>query len=241
MARGKKILICPLDWGLGHATRCIPIIRSLTERGAEVCIASSGPALDLLRIEFPTNAFFELPSYNPEYGKGSSLIVKMLRQLPKFRKIIAAEHRYIEELARTYRIDIIISDNRYGCYASGIESIFITHQLSVVLPEGYSWAGPGVNWALHQYIKKFNRIWIPDQPNSELTMPFYSKVVQHQQYIGWLSRFDAETTNNNKVHRYKVIAILSGPEPQRSILEKKIRAGLSTLKERSMIVLGKPG
>jgi uncharacterized protein (TIGR00661 family) len=238
MPRPQKILVCPLDWGLGHATRCIPIIRSLIERGVEVHFASSGPALELLKMEFPSVRFFELPSYNPEYSHSDSLVGKMLRQLPKFRKIIAAEHAATEDIVRQNGIDVVISDNRYGCYASGVESIFVTHQPKVVMPDGYGWAAPGVNWVLHQHIRNFSRVWIPDQPDSHLTEPFYSNVVQNQQYIGWLSRFDCNTSVNPN---YKIAAIISGPEPQRSILEKKIRRELATSKAKSVMVLGQPG
>jgi uncharacterized protein (TIGR00661 family) len=237
MSRAKKILICPLDWGLGHATRCIPVIRALIKRGAEVDIASSGSALNLLKIEFPSNRFFELPSYQPEYSHSGSLVGKMLRQLPKFRKIIAAEHTATEEIVRQNGIDVVISDNRYGCFAS-VESIFITHQLKVVLPEGYGWAGPGVNWVLHQFIRKFNRVWIPDQPDSNLTKPFYSNGFQNQQYVGWLSRFERTSAVNSD---FKVVAIISGPEPQRTILEKKIRQELAATAVKSLMVLGQPG
>ncbi len=238
MSRTPKILVCPLDWGLGHATRCIPIIRSLIERGAEIYIASSGSALDLLKIEFPTNVFFELPSYNPLYAHGNSLAGQMLLQLPKFSKVIAAEHRLTEEFIRKNDIDIVISDNRYGCYAAGIESILVTHQPNVVLPNGYGWATPGINWILRRQIGNFNRVWIPDQPDSQLTALFNSTALANRHYIGWLSRFEAKPGVNTL---YKIAAIISGPEPQRTILEKVIRREFAESKVEGVIVRGQPG
>ena len=49
----KKILIAPLNWGLGHATRCIPIINALIEEGLEPILAGDGDSLKLLQKEFP--------------------------------------------------------------------------------------------------------------------------------------------------------------------------------------------
>ncbi len=238
MPRPRRILVCPLDWGLGHATRCIPIIRSLIERKTEVFIASSGSALGLLKLEFPTNVFFELPPYDPEYAVTGSMVGKMLRQLPKFKRTISAEHRAIEEFVRKNEIEVVISDNRYGCWASGIRSTLITHQLNLVMPDGFGWASYGVNWLLRKQIENFDAIWIPDQPGSHLTDPFYKQIIADQQYIGWLSRFEWEPSTETG---YQIVAIVSGPEPQRTELEKEIRRQLKSVNAKSLLVLGQPG
>ena len=65
----KNILIAPLNWGLGHATRCIPIIKALEENGFNPIIASDGVALALLKKEFPHLITLELPSYNIKYAE----------------------------------------------------------------------------------------------------------------------------------------------------------------------------
>ena len=69
MSASKRILVAPLNWGLGHATRCIPIIRALLEQGHQPLIASDGVALALLRKEFPSLPFFELSSYKVSYAE----------------------------------------------------------------------------------------------------------------------------------------------------------------------------
>ncbi len=48
----KKILVAPLNWGLGHATRCIPIIEALENNGYVPIIASDGVALEMLKKNF---------------------------------------------------------------------------------------------------------------------------------------------------------------------------------------------
>ena len=112
----KRVLVAPMDWGLGHATRCIPIIRELQNRGCEVAIAGSGDSLALLKAEFPRLRFFSLPGYRPEYPKDGSMVRKMVSQLLKFSRTIKAEHKAILKLVSDERIDLIISDNRYGCW-----------------------------------------------------------------------------------------------------------------------------
>ena len=146
MAAPKRILICPLDWGLGHATRCIPVIYSLLERNVEIFIASSGDALELLRQEFPQVSFFELPSYRPAYHSTGFLSMILLKQLPKFKKVIHGEHVALEEIIRKNSIDIVISDNRYGCWSINVRSVIITHQANLLMPKGFGWTSLSVNY-----------------------------------------------------------------------------------------------
>ena len=47
-----RILLAPLEWGLGHATRCIPIINELIKQNCEVLIAVEGATEHLLKKEF---------------------------------------------------------------------------------------------------------------------------------------------------------------------------------------------
>ena len=129
----KRILIAPLNWGLGHATRCIPIINALVNFNFEPIIASDGAALELLKKEFPELKFIELPSYNIEYSKkGSFIKLKLLKNTPKILKAIKVEHKIVQDVILKNKIDGIISDNRFGVYSKKIPSIYITHQLHVL-------------------------------------------------------------------------------------------------------------
>lgn len=234
----KKILVCPLDWGLGHATRCIPVIGELQKKRAEIIIASSGEALQLLRQEFPELAFFELPSYRPVYPEIKSMLFEMLTQLPRFMRVIKEEHAVTEKIVREQKIDLVISDNRYGCWSAIVKSVFITHQLKILMPRGMGWASPGINFLNRRCIQKFGNVWIPDQPGSGLTTPFISKHVPNQSYIGWLSRFQAR---NEIEQKYEIIALVSGPEPQRTIFQKIMLTQLLKNNLKSLLVAGEPG
>ena len=217
----KNILIAPLNWGLGHATRCIPIIRELIKNGFNPIIASDGIALDLLRKEFPELICLELPSYNIQYSKKSAdLKYKLFKNSPTIIKAYFSEKKLVEEWVSEYNLVGIISDNRLGVRNKKIKSVYITHQLNV-LSGSTTW----ISSKIHQFfIKKFDECWIPDFKN----FPNFSGFLGHLnkaksekfnlKYIGILSRFE-------KQHIpiiYDLMVVLSGPEPQRSILEEKL-------------------
>ena len=139
MERTRRILVAPLDWGLGHATRCIPIINALLKRNAEVIIAGSGSSAGLLKAEFPNLKHYSLPGYNPRYATNGNMVWAMAKQLPQFIKTIRQEYTAINELVQKEKIDVLISDNRYGCYSAQAKSIFISHQLNILMPVRFKW------------------------------------------------------------------------------------------------------
>ena len=131
--QGKpRILIAPLDWGLGHATRCIPIVRELLKQNCDVWLAGEGAQEHLLKTEFPELPFLQLPGYRIEYAKTArGLIWKMIQQGPKMRRAILYEHQWLKKMVAQHHLDGVISDNRFGLYHSAIPCIFITHQLRI--------------------------------------------------------------------------------------------------------------
>ncbi|WP_178986715.1 glycosyltransferase [Winogradskyella helgolandensis] len=231
----KRILVAPLNWGLGHSTRCIPIINALIENGFEPIIASDGVALELLKKEFPTLSAFELPSYNITYAKkANGFKIKLIKDSPHLLKTIKREKKVIKALVETEAISGIISDNRFGVRHKTIPSVFITHQLRV-LSGNTTW----LSSKLHQkIISKFNECWVPDYMGTinlsgELGHPknFEAPV----KYLGALTRFkkrDVET-------EYNLLVLLSGPEPQRTYLEEKLLSDLKHYKGRVLFVKGK--
>jgi len=220
MQKKNTILIAPLNWGLGHATRCIPLIQDFLQKDYQVLLASDGRALELLKIEFPNLVTIHLPSYNIFYPKRFFLL-RMLLQFPKVVYAIIAEHMRIRKIVHQYQVDEILSDNRFGCFHSKCKSIFLTHQLQIIIPNQF--LQTVIRWINKTWIRIFFReCWIPDvegEPNlsgklsHDLTMP-------NLHYIGILSRMQPLGVEK----KYDWIAVLSGPEPQRSYLEQKIIA-----------------
>jgi uncharacterized protein (TIGR00661 family) len=216
LIKTKKILVAPLNWGLGHATRCIPIIHALQEQGATVFLASDGSALDLLKKEFPDLPTFELPAYNVRYIF-PNMVLSMALQMPKILRGVFSEYFWLKRFIKTHGIDIVISDNRYGLYNKAAYSVFMTHQVNIKAPMSFV-----VNAINRFFIKKFDICWIPDFEDA----PNLAGVLAHGglvkklkvQYLGALSRMKKEEF----AKRYDGIFVLSGPEPQRTILEGKI-------------------
>lgn len=230
----KKIIVAPLNWGLGHATRCIPIIQGLIDNGYEPVIASDGVALELLKKEFPKLISFELPSYDIQYAeKGKNFKWKMMAQLPKIISTVKKERKKINRILEAYNFDGIISDNRLGVYSKKVPCVFITHQLNVLTGKT-SW----LTTKLHKnYIQKFDECWIPDvekNPNLSGKLGHTTEPVRNIKYIGPLSRL----CKKPMPIKYDLMVLLSGPEPQRTILEKKIIEELENYPKKVVFIKG---
>ncbi|KAB1068373.1 glycosyltransferase [Tamlana haliotis] len=230
----KQILVAPLNWGLGHATRCIPIIHALIAQNYMPIIASDGDALALLQKEFPTLTSIELPSYNVTYAKkGKNFKLKLIKDSPKLLKAIKNEKKAIAKILEDHDIAGIISDNRMGVRNKKIPSVFITHQL-YVLSGSTSW----LSTTMHQkFIQKFDVCWVPDVPgeiNLSGKLGHVKSFDIPTEYIGPLSRF----TSNNAVIKNDLLVLLSGPEPQRTFLEEKLLAELKNYQGKVVFVKG---
>ncbi|MDN3664637.1 glycosyltransferase [Algibacter miyuki] len=230
----KRILVAPLNWGLGHATRCVPIIKALILHGFEPVLASDGVALTLLKKEFPDLISVELPSYNVTYAKnGKHFKLKLLKDSPKLLKAIKAEKKTTKLLVESMEISGIISDNRLGVRSKKVPSVFITHQLNV-LSGSTTW----LSTKMHQkIINKFNACWVPDTAG-DINLSGKLGHVKHFEipttYIGPLSRF----TKKDIPIKYDLMVLLSGPEPQRGMLEQKLLMDLKYYNGQVVFVKG---
>jgi len=237
----KKILIAPLDWGLGHATRCIVIIQYLQILGCNITIAASGKTKNLLHNELKNVAFLDLPGYDIAYSKNKrTLALKILIQIPKIFKIIRFENKWVEAAIKKYHFDVVISDNRYGLYTKKAVSVFITHQLKVQA------SLPVIENLLqrinYRFINRFSECWVPDFKEKlniagKLSHPSKLPAIPIK-YLGPISRLQRPGISDVN---FKWIAIISGPEPQRTILENKIFEFAKNTEEKIIIVRGLPG
>lgn len=235
MKNSKTVLVAPLNWGLGHATRCIPIIRALLAENFTPVIASDGVALQLLQKEFPELETIVLPDYQIEYAKkGKNFKLKMLKDSPKMLKAISKEKKIIKKLMKERNFAGIISDNRLGVYSKKVPSVFITHQLNVL-----SGATTWISSKIHQsIIKKFDECWVPDvagKPNLSGKLGHLKKHSLTLKYIGPLSRLQFQELPNV----YDLMVMLSGPEPQRTMLEEKLFEEVKHFDGKVLFVRGK--
>ncbi|HEY4154614.1 MAG TPA: glycosyltransferase [Puia sp.] len=236
-----QVLVSPLDWGLGHATRCIPIIHALKNRGVTVLIAASGPQMALLKGEFPALEFLEIPGYGIRYsGKKGGLIRGLLFRIPAILGSIRRENTWLKKLCRQRKIDLIISDNRYGLYHKDKYNVFITHQLFI--QSGLGNLADRILLRLNRYfIRRFSECWIPDFQD-----PFsLAGVLSHPphlpsipvKYAGILSRF----IRAEKIFSNPLLILISGPEPQRTEFENRIFEELKNYEGSAVVLRGLPG
>jgi uncharacterized protein (TIGR00661 family) len=234
MKAKKRILVAPLNWGIGHATRCIPIINALIDNNYEVILAAEGRPLHLLSTEFPQLEIIRFADYNINYSKYLPMSVSMLLQTPKLLWSIKKEQFSLQSIIKDYNIDGVISDNRFGLYSETIPCAFITHQLQIQSP----YFSHSIRDFNYKYINKFDACWVMDDEENNLagSLSKPNTLPNNTIYIGTQSRFKKQETE--KV--YDFLAIVSGPEPQRTILEKGLINALKDRTEKSLIVLGKP-
>ena len=239
-----KILVAPLNWGLGHASRCVPLVQRLLDEGHEVILGGDGESLTLLRKHFPKLRYTYLAPLNMRYSAGKHQVWAMLKAIPQLFFWSLKDHAMLKALLREEAIDQVISDNRFGLYHKQTECIYMTHQLHILLPNGWRWA-ESIASRLHARIyARYNKVWVPDYEDpqkslaGELSHSTFN--IQHStliEYIGPLSRFQ-NNRNDPSTPNYDVVAVLSGLEPQRTILEQEIIARYSGKEELVLIVQG---
>lgn len=227
--------MAPLHWGLGHATRCIPIIQELLKHQFNVILASDGAALLLLRKEFPKLKWVELPSYNITYPKnGSYFKWSLFLKFPKIKRTISSEKKMIHNLLSEIEIDGIISDNRFGVRSNKVPSVFITHQLNVL-----TGSTSFLSSLLHQkIIKRFDECWVPDVDTTLNLSGRLGHLLNSSlniKYIGVLSRMQRKKL----AIKYDIMVLVSGPEPQRSLFETKVLEAFVGSSKKILLVKGK--
>ena len=236
----KRILVAPLEWGLGHATRCIPIITSLLEQDCEVLIGAEGAAKELLEREFPQLVFLTLKGYRMRYSRKSYLLpLRLLLQFPKMISSIRNERRWLKKAIDEHKIDAVISDNRFGLHNPAVPCIYITHQLTI--KTGNRFTQSLAQKFHYHFINKYNECWVPDA-QGEVNLAGILSHPKHLpkipvRYIGPLSRFEKITVEK----KYELAVIISGPEPQRTIFEDLLLKQLKFYQGNILFVRGMPG
>ena len=233
-----KILLVPLDWGLGHATRCIPIIKELN-KFSDVILAGEGAVVVLLQSEFPDIKILHLKGYNIRYNKGKKgFAFKILTQLIKIKTSVTLEQSWLKKAIIDHKIDGVISDNRPGLYHKDIPTVYITHQL------GFETGSKTLNRLLqkmhYKYINRFQTCWVPDFERNGIagTLSHPSKLpLPKVEYIGLLSR----CMKMPVLKKYDALLLLSGPEPQRTILEEILLKTFEHSDLSFVLVRGLPG
>jgi len=240
----KHVLVSPLSWGLGHATRDLPIIRYLLERGHRVTIAASDRALALLEREAPECDFERLPDYPPPYSAGKHFVPKFVAMAPAMLWAIEVESVRVRRLLRRRRFDLIVSDNRFRVRSRHVPSFVITHQLRFMTPPGLEAFERLTEFFNYVYLHPFDRIIVPDaaDPVANLSgrlshdLP-YLRRSRRVYYAGPL----ASVRRMDVAQDVDLFISISGPEPPRTQLERTILRKVRQIEgDRIVVALGKP-
>jgi len=237
MSGKKKVLVAPLNWGLGHATRCIPIIRELISQGVEVILAAEEHPKALLQREYPKLEFIDLSGYDVTYPSSGNMAVHMIKLMPRILNGVKKEGEQLNKAIDDFGIDGVISDNRFGLYSNRVPTVFITHQVMIKSP----YAESILQKLNRRFIRKFDHCWIPDFEGTENLSGDLShkyKLTESARFIGPLSRFSKDEKEPD-AYKYDVIAVISGPEPQRTLFQHIVTTELEINNIKALMVLGK--
>jgi len=232
-----KILFGVFDWGIGHATRDIPLITALLKKN-QVHIISTGRALKILREYFTDRCLYhDVTSLYPPYTKTPFFKINFTVSIPKMLASLLHARKGTEKIISAEKFDIVISDCRYDTYDRPENSFFINHQLRFKTPLG---AERSFEAFLAWRMKKYKYIIVPDYDKKNL-----SKRLSHNlryisrdriKYIGIISHIKKLDTAQDIDFFFS----LSGPEPQRTILQRKIIKQLESLQGKIVIAGGNP-
>lgn len=240
---GKRVLFAVGHWGLGHATRDLPLIRGLVAEGAEVMVGCDGPPLEVLRRELQGVCEVLRLSGSPIplartplrfYTRYTLLLLPMWRSK-------ATQHAEVEHLVRQRHIDMIVSDNRYGCYSQQVPSYLVAHGLRFIPPFGGWWLGPSLEYFNYRAFAPFTRLIVPDFAHDSLSGALSHDLrfiaPERLAYIGPLSSVRRRPVAED----LDFFISISGPEPQRSMLEARLLEQVPRLPGRGVMALGRPG
>ncbi len=233
-----------MDWGLGHATRSVPVIENLLEANAEVIIAAANKPLHFLRLRFPNLKWVLLEGYEPEYQRGIPLPVKIAAEIPKMLKSVKPAQKKLQSIIEKYNIDAVISDNRYELWSEKIPTVFMTHQLNILSETPLHIFNPAVKKTVYSFIEKHNELWIPDFEEKGGLSGKLSHVNRFPgipyHFIGTLSRFEKTNVSASANKKTDILCIMSGPEPQRTIFEELLIKQLQNSNYKTVILSGNP-
>jgi hypothetical protein len=235
----KHVLVAPLHWGLGHASRCIPIIREQLALGRTVTIAAEGGPRALLESHFPSLSFVHIPFMEITYPANGKMVNHFVRHGWRLLTSIWREHHLLQNLVASEGIDLVISDSRFGLWTKHCHTVFITHQLEIQSPLFQ----PLINVVNRWVMRRYDEVWVPDHaafPGLAGKLSHPQTPVPNAKYIGPLSRF-TEPLTPHMPSKWKAVAVISGPEPQRSMFEAELVRRFIESGEPALILEGKPG
>lgn len=241
-SKNDKVFISPLGWGLGHATRLIPIINILIAKGCNLVVGADTHTLNLLQKHFPRLEYVHFPSIKVRFARGRVQFFSLARVALQVLLLSIREHRKVKKIIDNHEITAVLSDNRYGLYSKPVKSVLITHQLNPIFPRPVAWMSLLGKFFIRRHVRKFTACWVPDNTHGiQISGKLNSgwEKLPNVRLVGLLSRFQEQEFVGTE-EGYDMVALLSGPSPQREILEQKVVTLSQKLKLHTLIVQGLP-
>lgn len=239
-----RIFYKVLSWGIGHATRSLPIIRRLVGLRHDVIVSSSGRALQLLKLELGNScSFLEIPDINSSFLRDYHyvlLLPKAMTEIPKFFRSIRWEHEIAEKVVHEFRVDLVLTDNCYGAYSDKIPCYFLAHHLKPFWFWKSQFFQQTNEKMISVFLNRFDKILVPDYPGSPLSglLSRNFKYIDERKvrYVGILS--DYQRRHLQKDIDYLIL--ISGHEPQRTSFQNILMKQLKDLSGKVVVCLGTP-
>lgn len=237
-----KILFAVHDWGLGHATRDLLLIRALLSAGHAVHVLSHGRALQLLRDELGGDcSFTDLPDIPKPLGRrASTFYIKMSLALPAVFWTFRREHQCVRELCRSARIDRVVSDSRFGAAVPDVPSYHLFHSLRQIIPGRPRHLERLVETSQKRLLAHARKILIPDQREGGLAGDLCHSLAcdwgDRLEYLGILSSVRRLPVEQD----IDYFISISGAEPQRTLFEEIVLRQVRRLRGRIVVALGRP-
>jgi len=236
-----KIIYGICSWGLGHATRSLPVIRKLINEKHELTIISNGRSLELLKKELGKEIkYIDIPDYPMLLSKNSrQFMAKSLIYWPKFIGGIHKGFSQLKQILEKEKYDRIISDARYDIYSRKIPSFFISHQMRIMNPLRIKMLENGSEIFNLFFFKRFCGVIVPDFKDDNISGDLshnLKKIDENKlHFVGVLSDFKQKITKKD----IDYFISISGPEPQRTMFEETLLSQVESLNGKIVITLGK--
>ncbi|KAA0005321.1 MAG: glycosyltransferase [Thermoplasmata archaeon] len=238
-----KVIYAVCSWGLGHATRSLPVVRRLLSEGNDLTVISNGRSLELLKKELgeSVEAYVDIPDYPMLLSENSrQFMAKSMVYWPMFIRRIEKGLARVTKMLRNERYDVIVSDARYDVYSKRVPSFFISHQMRIMNPLRIKMFERGSELFNLFFFKRFAGVIVPDYADEdnlsgELSHNLYRIDESKLYYVGVLSDFKKKNLRKD----IDCLVSITGPEPQRSLLEKKLLSQIRGLDGKIVVTLGK--
>ena len=237
-----RVLFAVHDWGLGHATRCLVLIRGLLDAGHSVAVLSYGRALALLRQELSGQCeFIELKDIpKPLSRRAAGFYIKMSLSLPWVFLTFRRERQTVARLCRQHRYDRIVSDSRFGVVHPEVPSFYLLHSLRQIIPGRPRRLEHMVELSQQRLLADARKVLVPDHPQYRLAGDLCHGVdtswKARVDYIGILSSVERQAAEPD----IDTFISVSGAEPQRTLFERLVLQQAPRLPGRVVVALGQP-